>query len=83
MNGFGSERRIMTDQGLRRGSPSRKPSLGSALLLIMTLALLPGASLSEPTAADPGEIKATTASDLGDTPSDADPNLIDAGTPAG
>jgi iron complex outermembrane recepter protein len=64
----------------------------AALLLVIALALLPGAALSEAAPDDagnagdadaPGEVEATTDANIWDASSEADPNLIEAGTPAG
>jgi len=64
----------------------------AALLLVIALALLPGAALSEADPDDagnagdadaPGEVEATTDASIWDASSEADPNLIEADTPAG
>ena len=64
----------------------------AALLLVIAPALLPGAALSEADpddagnaaeADDAGEVEATTDASIWDASSEADPNLIEAGTPAG
>ena len=83
MNGFGSELRIMISEGFRSGSKSFKFRLAAGLLLIAALALLPGAALSEADPDDAGEVEATTDASIWDTSSEADPDLIEAGTPAG
>jgi iron complex outermembrane recepter protein len=83
MNGFASEIRVTTSQAFPTGPSWCKPRLLASLLLITALALLPSASLSEPTSDDLGEIKAAAEGDLRDTTPEADPNLIEAGTPAG